>query len=276
MKNFKKYRLLYILGFCGLSVCFFVPPMSSAQEKFVGTALDDGAGLAAVEPEVAHPGNSLEEGRLTWEREVLGEDQDEVPAKNDAITEISPADADLGLILIGTAVVENSGKSLAVVVHKDTGRQEACMEGDWLGRFLVKKVLRDVVIIASGDTEMILSMGPARRRIAGETSQQLARLDRKEVAEALPDYMSIVKMVSIRTHFQTGRPAGILIYNIDPVGIFGKIGLKDGDVITAVNGEPLTESLDNVEIYEHLKQGGKITLAVRRGEENLQLQFHVS
>jgi len=275
MKNFKKYRLLLLL-FCGLSVCFFVPPMSSAQEKVDGTDLADGAGLAAVEPEAAHPGNSLEEGRLTWERKVFGEDQDEVPAKNDAITEIPPADADLGLSLIGTAVVENSGKSLAVIVHKDTGRQEACVEGDWLGRFLVKKVLRDGVIITSGDTEMILSMGPVRGIMTGEPSSQLARLDQKEVAEALPDYMSIVKMVSIRTHFQTGRPAGILIYNIDPDGIFGKIGLKDGDVITAVNGEPLTESLDNVEIYEHLKQGGKITLAVRRGEESLHLQVHVS
>ena len=95
------------------------------------------------------------------------------------------------------------------------------------------------------------------------------------MATALPDYMSLVKSVRIRPHLEAGRPGGILIYNIDPHGLFGKMGLQDGDVIKAVNGEPLTVTLDAVEFYNRLKHGGRVTLAVQRDEENVQLRIQV-
>jgi type II secretory pathway component PulC len=173
-------------------------------------------------------------------------------------------------------VIENAGKSLAIVDHEQTGHQEACWEGSRFGQVLIKKILQDRVIIEAGRGEEILSMEPGRGIGSREAPIQLARLDRKEVATALPNYMSLVKTVRIRPHLEAGRPGGILIYNIDPDGLFGKMGLQDGDVIKAVNGQALTVTMDAVEFYNRLKKGGRVTLAVQRAEENVQLQFHVS
>jgi general secretion pathway protein C len=287
VRNFRKCILL--LGFLVYGVFFYllVPPVFNAYYRGGPTLPPKDAGSALVKPVIQHPSSSLADYRAIWERNVFGTGKDEVLAKEPAALETRLADANLGFRLVGTVVLENSGKSLAIIDHEQTGQQEACWEGSRFGQIVIKRIFTDRVVIDSGKGEMILAMDP---RSVDETilakdshgtgnfgsSSQLARLDRKEVAKVLPNYMSLVKTVRIRPHLEAGRPGGILIYNIDPEGLFGKIGLQDGDVIKAINGEPLTVTLDAVEIYNRLKQGGGITLAVQRGEEDMQLQFHVS
>ena len=275
MRNSRKYLL--ILGFIvyGVLLYLLVPPIFNAQYRSGTTLPSKDAGLAVLQPVIEHASSSPADYRVIWERNVFGTGKGEAPAKKPAAPEIRFADANIGLRLVGTVVIENSGKSLAIVDHEQTGKQEACWEGSRFGQVLIKKIFRDRVIIDAGNGEEILSMEPGRGIGSRSVPTQTARLDRKEVAAVLPDYMSLVKTVRIRPHLEAGRPGGILIYNIDPEGLFGKMGLQDGDVIKAVNGEPLTVTLDAVEFYNRLKHGGRVTLAVQRGEENVQLRIQV-
>jgi general secretion pathway protein C len=254
VRKFNTYRLPFVLLFCGVAVCPLMPLILHAQETGDRIALRTDGGMAVVEPEVGRPASSREDHRPT------------TPL----------ATANLGLKLVGTAVLENSGNSLAILYREDTGRQQTCREGSRLGQVLIKKILPDRVIIEAGRGEMILSMYHGRGIENVGTSPGMARLDQQEVATVLPDYLSLVKTIRIRPYFEAGKPGGIRVSNIDPDGLFGKMGLQDGDVIKGVNGKPLTVTLDAVEIYNRLKQGGRITLAVLRGEENVQLRFDVS
>lgn len=289
MRNFRKYRLLLVLLFFGVFIYFLVPPILNAQETGEGAVLPNDEGSEVVEPEAEGPAGSSEGYRSIEEQNVFGKAQDEAPAKEDTVTEIPRADVNLRLRLVGTAVIENSGKSLAVLEHEDTGLQEACWEGSRLGRVLIKKILQGKVIVDAGGGEMILSKHGLRtigkgdvmiakdslRTVNVSASAYPPRLDRKEMARDFPDYLSFMNTVSTKTHFQAGSTGGILIYNIDPDGLFGKMGLQDGDVINAVNGESLAAPPDAVKIYDRLKHGGRVNLAVQRGEERLQLRFYV-
>ena len=289
MRNFRKYRLLFVLLFFSVFIYFLVPPILNAQETGEGAVLPNDEGSEVVEPEAEGPAGSSEGYRSIEEQNVFGKAQDEAPAKEATVTEIPRADVNLRLRLVGTAVIENSGKSLAVLEHEDTGLQEACWEGSRLGRVLIKKILQGKVIVDAGGGEMILSKHRLRtigkgdvmiakdslRTVNVSASAYPPRLDRKEIARDFPDYLSFMNTVSTKTHFQAGSTGGILIYNIDPDGLFGKMGLQDGDVINAVNGESLAAPPDAVKIYDRLKHGGRVNLAVQRGEERLQVRFYV-
>ena len=232
---------------------------------------------------------SSEGYRSSEEQNVFGKAQDEAPAKEATVTEIPRADVNLRLRLVGTAVIENSGKSFAVLEHEDTGKQVPCWEGSWLGQVLIKRIFWNRVIIDPGKGEIILYMGPGRKLEEDEAtiakdslgtgnvsvSAYPQRLNRKELDKDFPDYLSFIKTTRIKTDFQAGIPVGILIDNIDPDSLFSKIGLQEGDVIKAVNGEALAEPLDAVKIYDRLKHGGRINLSVQRGKEDVRLRFYV-
>ena len=63
----------------------------------------------------------------------------------------------------------------------------------------------------------------------------------------------------MRPRFEGGQPAGFVIYNIAPGSIFERIGLRDGDVITGVNGMPLASTQPAIDFYETLRKGGRIS-----------------
>jgi len=289
VRNFRKYRLLLVLLFFSVFIYFLVPPILNAQETGEGAVLPNDEVSEVVEPEAEGPAGSSEGYRSIEKQNVFRKAQDEAPAKEATVREIPRADVNLGLRLVGTAVIENSGKSIAVLEHEDTGKQTACWEGGRLGRVLIKRILQGKVIIDAGGGEMILSshglqtMGKRDVMIAKDSpgtenvspSAYPARLDRKEIAKDFPDYSSFVKTVRIETHFQAGSPAGILTYDIDPDGLFGKMGLQEGDMITEVNGEPLASSRDAIKIYYRLKHGGRVNLSVRRGKEVVRLRLYV-
>jgi serine protease Do len=62
--------------------------------------------------------------------------------------------------------------------------------------------------------------------------------------------------------------SGVVITSIDPTSAAAKAGIKEGDVITAMNGKAVENAADlRRQLYADLKVGDKIKLTVYRGEE---------
>ena len=49
----------------------------------------------------------------------------------------------------------------------------------------------------------------------------------------------LMKQMNIRPYFEKGKPSGLMLSRIRLRSIFQELGLKNGDVITGVNGEPI-------------------------------------
>jgi general secretion pathway protein C len=182
---------------------------------------------------------------------------------------------DLSLRLVGTAVSDDSRLSYAIIEAQSSGQQKPYHEGDQLGEILIKKILLGKVVIQTPRGEALLSMRGVESGAAPSQARQTARLDRKEVDSALPDYSHLMQQIRVRPKFEGGRPSGFVIYNVEPGSIFARMGLTDGDVITAMNGRSFETTQPTMDFYEALKEGGAVSLDIKRGESSQKLNFEI-
>lgn len=56
-----------------------------------------------------------------------------------SLDKLAPAQKNIGLILVGTAVADNSELSRAFIDNRSAREQRAYREGDRAGRFILKK-----------------------------------------------------------------------------------------------------------------------------------------
>jgi len=83
--------------------------------------------------------------------------------------------------------------------------------------------------------------------------------------ENVSDLMSQVK---IRPHFENGQPDGLTLSSLKPRSIFRKMGLRNGDIITGIDGSPIQTVDDALKFYENLTSSSNVALQLkRRGRE---------
>jgi len=181
---------------------------------------------------------------------------------------------ELGLRLIGTAVGNGPSRNVAIIEDQSAQAQGAYRAGDSVRDLQIKEVRSRYVIVDTGSGEVILAMGSIGR--AGSlASSQAARLDRGEVDAAYPDYEHLMQEIRVRPRFEAGRPVGFVIYNLAPGGIFERMGLEDGDVITAVNGKPFESSQPAAEFYEAVHAGGRLSFDISRADRKKDLHVEI-
>ena len=185
------------------------------------------------------------------------------------------AEQALGLKLVGTAVTDDPSQNFAIIEHQSTGNQGAYREGDKLGEVLIKKILSGSVVIGTKMGEQILAMGSGTSAGRPPSSGEVAHLDRKEVDSTLADQMQFMREIGVRPRFEGGRPAGFVIYSIEPESIFARMGLEDGDVIVGVNGKSFATTQPTMEFYGALKKGGTVSLEIKREDSKMELHFEI-
>lgn len=191
------------------------------------------------------------------------------------LPDIPYATNDLGLKLVGTALVDESGSSIAIIEDLASGAQDIYKQGDTLKGFLVKKILSRGVIIDEGKGDEILIMvgGTDTRALKSET--QRVKPGEKVVDATVPENTAMMRGIGVRPYRQWGRPVGFAIYNIKPKSIFSRVGLENCDVITAVNGKPIEVTREPDNFYQAFRQGGEVTLDIKRDDINQKLSFEI-
>ena len=185
--------------------------------------------------------------------------------------------------LVGTAVVDGHEKSMAVV-EVDGRRQPYFHEGDWVGNVLIKQILRDRIIVDAGNGDESLRLRqslstdaqgrpvstqpPAAMQSFGprppkSRNLQIVRLNRSDKESLLGEVDQAMQEVHVDPVIIYGRPTGIRISPIEPGSIFSEIGLKQGEVIRDVEGEPLTGPKDAVALFNRIKKGGEFDITVK-------------
>lgn len=264
-----KHRLVSILlpltMFAFVTLMLYSPVPASAADRHLGDSIIVSEG---------GPSGTFE-GKGSAPREAI------------SLEKMSFAARDLGLALVGTVVADDPQKSVAIVDNRSSGKQELYHEGDRVGQVLIKKILRNKIIVDSGGGDMVLNIGPekslgtspapreATRSEQPEMSASTAPLDREEAESEVPGPSQFMRQVRIRPHFQEGQPGGFLIYRIDPNSVFAEMGLQNGDVITAVNGEPIATTQEPIDFYDALEESGEVILEVTRGEETKEIRVEI-
>jgi general secretion pathway protein C len=105
-------------------------------------------------------------------------------------------------------------------------------------------------------------------RAMAPPTQSLGQL-RQEIMNNPQRLMQVVRTMPVMDH---GKLSGYRIYPAGNPSIFNQLGLKAGDVVTAVNGIPLTDPAQSMRVLSTIKTSDQISVSLLR---NGQMQTQV-
>jgi general secretion pathway protein C len=121
----------------------------------------------------------------------------------------------------------------------------------------------------------------AGRRLPGQgagqppvRTQKIA-LRRSQIDNAVQDVAQLMNQVNIRPHFTQGQPDGMMFSRIRPNSIFMRMGLRNGDIITGVNGRSIATVDDALSFYEGLKSADNVTVDIKRGGRPRKIEYTI-
>ena len=175
---------------------------------------------------------------------------------------------EMNLKLWGTVVGNDPSRAYAIIEEPSKKRrrenQHLYRHGDIVQGAQIKKILREKVILSVNGNNEILhivepqSSGKARRirNVSNRQRKQPVRQRRvlrsSQIQKALSNIDTLMSQANIRPHAD-----GFKITRIRPSSIFRRMGLRNGDIITAANNRPINSVSDAMDIWQDLTAGGK-------------------
>lgn len=196
----------------------------------------------------------------------------------------------LKLKLWGT-VAGPDGQAYAVIEDQKSREQQLLRPGDPVQNAVVKMVLRHrVVLTVDGRDEVLVMEEPGVTRaaaapptaeaapppqvVAVEPVQQVT-VPQDQVAQAIENIGDLLNQATFRPHLEDGRPAGISITGIKPNAIFRRLRLRNGDVITGVNGQTIASVEDAMSVFGTLSTDGPIQVNIKRRGREETLEYKI-
>ena len=112
-------------------------------------------------------------------------------------------------------------------------------------------------------------------RMAAATSAQQVTVPEEQVAQAIENIGDLLNQATFRPHIEDGQPAGISITGIKPNAIFRKLRLRNGDVITGVNGQTIASVEDAMSVFGTLSTDGPIQVNIKRRGREETLEYRI-
>lgn len=192
-------------------------------------------------------------------------------------------DTTLNLILHGIVAGKRASDSRALVVAN--GDEEPYAIGAQVpGGAVIRSIYPDRVLLerdgrlealrlpkddtggAGGlSTQPDMGMRPQAMAPPPESLSQL----RQEIASNPQRLMDVVRAMPVMDH---GKLTGYRIYPAGNPSTFNQLGLKPGDIVTAVNGIPLTDPAQSMRVLSSLKTSEQVSVTLtRNGQQQTQV-----
>ena len=214
----------------------------------------------------------------------------EIPAKSINVDELK--ETDLKLKLWGT-VSGRGRQAYAVIEDTKTKKQNLYRTGDAIQNATVKLILRQKVVLTVDDRDEVLGMEEIGAASEGRESRTVARadsaaprlpvssyprqlsLESNQIEAALNNLDQLMDQAEIRPHIEEGRPSGISITAIKPNTVFRKMRLRNGDIITGVNGTPIETVEDAMKIFSDLRSASELQVEIKRRGQKRVLNYKI-
>ena len=181
--------------------------------------------------------------------------------------------------LLGTLSSSLRERSVATLLMT-SGRARSVWEGDLVLDAQIVEIERDAIVIRRGDTLQRLTMreGPSILSTSSTPGAWVVPMSvnefvvsRAEVMSRLGDLYSFSRDVQVMPAFREGVAIGFRFARVGPESPVTALGIKSGDVVRAVNGQPLDSMQRLVSLMAALERTTQVDLEVERAG---QLQTH--
>jgi general secretion pathway protein C len=100
-------------------------------------------------------------------------------------------------------------------------------------------------------------------------------VQRATVDSLLGNMGALAKGARIVPETRDGRPAGFRLFSIKPDGPFAKIGLQNGDVVSAINGLEMNSPDQALLAYTKLKTANHLSVAIERNGQKITKDYNI-
>ncbi len=101
------------------------------------------------------------------------------------------------------------------------------------------------------------------------------QIDRLVLDSALDDPGEHLKTVRVAPEMQGGKMIGVRMLSVRADGLFDKLGLQGGDVLTSINGFPLTSAEEGLAALGRLRTAPTLDLSVVRNGAAMSIAYDV-
>lgn len=191
--------------------------------------------------------------------------------------------SDLPLNLIGTIVHVNPAKSVATIQLRTTSEVIPYLPNDEIANIAVlirverrKAIIRNLqnsrleYIEIPEDAKLSFAKASAPVEASDGVFKKegdIISIKRSDLNNYLKDLPSILQQATAVPNIVPGTGGevdGFKILGIEPGSVFNQIGLKVGDVLKGVNGEKVNSPAKAMELYNSLRNEGRIELEIER------------
>jgi general secretion pathway protein C len=200
------------------------------------------------------------------------------------VEDLKPTEKNLKLW--GT-VVGNGTASTYAIIEEPGGRSRRSKQmlyepGDSVQGATIKKILREKVILRAEGKNEILHLVERKsggksfrnRQIHNQRRNKPIRyrrsISRSQIQKYASNINTLMSQANIRPHSE-----GFQITRIRPSSLFRRLGLRNGDVITAVGGRAITSANDALYIWRDLTAGRETSLEFKRRGRMRTIDFSI-
>jgi general secretion pathway protein C len=197
----------------------------------------------------------------------------------------------LQLRLWGTVAGKKEG-AYAVIEETKARKQNLYRVGDTIQNAKIKMIYRERVVLSVNGKDEILEIekiqgGKARTSLASAarpsssasstraTRAQRITLKRSLIEDSIQDITKLMTQVQITPHLEDGVPAGLSLSNIKPNSIFRRMGLRNGDVLTGVDGQSIQSVDDALRLYDNLKSADSVQVQLKRRGRDKAIEYRI-
>lgn len=185
------------------------------------------------------------------------------------------------LALIGTFIAEDVHESYAIIEdQKKKEQQDFSLNDTVFGDARLTAIFPDKVEINRNGTKEILRLDETGESSSeGSTDGGLPvdefTVPENEVESALQNLPLLLTQARAVPYFKGGQSVGLRLFAIKTGSLYEKVGLKNGDILKAINGSSLSDITQAAKLFETLKQEKNISVNVERNREERVFRYQI-
>ena len=199
----------------------------------------------------------------------------------------APASA-ANLVLAGTIATQDPRHGVAIISDSG-GPSKVYSVGESVGGATVHSVYLDRVLLDRGGSLEALTLpridgapataAPSARpaaRFGGDPRGAAAVENIRRMVQSDPGILNVVMRTVPSYDNKAGRLRGFRAYPGRNRMAFSKLGLKPGDLVTAINGTPLDDPARSQEVFNTIQSSEHATVTVERAGQRQDITLNVS
>jgi general secretion pathway protein C len=188
------------------------------------------------------------------------------------------------LVLAGTIASQDPKRGVAII--SDGGPSKVYSVGDNVGGATLHSVYLDHVILDRGGALETLVLprllgpgmrGPAVVRRSGGDARTVAAVDNiRRLVQQDPGILDQVMRTVPSYDNAAGKLRGFRAYPGRNRQIFNKLGLKPGDLVTAINGTALDDPQRSQDVFNTIQTSDHVTVTLERGGQKQDITLNIA